>query len=126
MSMQRQSIAESRLGMYVGERAGTSGSSVDCPVKWCWAQNENSENLRIKVHGSQRCALLLAFGDGISISFILAVQPTDFIKGCKLASKNEISSRQEASNGQRFPCPALLYFLFLFLVYSMEAGQRPR
>ena len=37
------------------------------------------------------------------------------------------TSRQEASNGQWFPCPALLFFLIVyFLVISMEAGQRPR
>ena len=32
----------------------------------------------------------------------------------KEQSEREITSRQEASDGQRFPCPCLLYFFLLF------------
>ena len=41
--------------------------------------------------------------------------------------KNTATSCQEASNGQRFPCPALLFFfLFFFLVILMELWQWSR
>ena len=42
----------------------------------------------------------------------------------KEQSEREITSRQEASDGQRFSCPALVYFLLLCFSSDLNVSQK--